>query len=75
MTTKIVLRKVILSPKMLGKTQYQGEDSGNNAQIVMFHTWEYVCVHGASNQVILPRIVWHILQILACKLDFPRKRK
>ena len=74
MTTTTVSKKVTLNPKMFGKIQHQKEDLGNNVQIVMFHIWEYAHVHGASNRAILPKIAWHTLQILACRLGSPRKR-
>ena len=75
MTTATVPGKVTLNPKTFGKVQHQKEESGNNAQIVMFRIQGYAHVHGVSNQAILPKIAWHTLQLLACRLGSLRKRR
>ena len=65
-TTKIVLGKVILNPKMSGKTQYLGEDPGSNVQIVMS-----LVISLAT----LLKLVWHTLLTAVCELDFQERKK
>ena len=71
----IALGKVILSPKMFGKTQGWREVLKNNVQIVMSLTREFACVPGVNSPTTLLRTVWHILLILVCRPDSLKEKK
>ena len=68
-------KKLIKNPKTLGRVQFQKEFWGDNAQTAMFLTQEFAPVHGVTNLAISPKIVWLILQIVACGLGSLRKKR